>query len=608
MLVRAAQQRLWEERHWLLLGHYKKTILGSYESQEDGPDFFASPTGKRDPQAELIATLTSFFVDPSELGPQQEHPQCVFPARYKWLNSRLGFDSTQLPRQRCERLDDWLVGLDPDKITLIFASFYMNNPASMFGHTFLRIDKKREGPDQPLLNYGVNYAANADTKDMNTLVYAFDGLFGFFPGTFTLFPYYAKVQEYSNWESRDLWEYELNFTADQIDYFLLHLWELGGNYFDYFYFQENCSYHILSLLEVANPDLHLTDQFPFQVIPSETIKVVVQQPGLVARRIYRPSIVSQMNQKLQGMDSTQQLQARRLAQNPRRINSAEFDALDPQRKARVLDAYLDYAQYRAMQAGVTDNTFSRENRPVLLARAKLGIVAGDDGKALEFSTPPELGHGSAQSGIAYGDFDHNRFEQVAIRPAYHDLLATDVGYNRNSQILFFDTTLRYYNDLEAVHLESFKLLDIVSLTPFEPLFKKLSWKLSIGVETIKDLDCGFCNAMNADYGIGLSYSPSPRAPIVIYGLVDAQAQYAGRLDPNYRLGGGGTAGVLWDITTNWRAQLVSDYVAFPLGHDSAYYRLAVVQRYALGRNMDCRLNIGWLNKKDDWIGSINFYF
>ena len=26
---------------------------------------------------------------------------------------------------------------------------------------------------------------------------------------------------------------------DQVNDLLLHLWELGGNYFDYYYFQEN---------------------------------------------------------------------------------------------------------------------------------------------------------------------------------------------------------------------------------------------------------------------------------------------------------------------------------------------------------------------------------
>jgi hypothetical protein len=608
LIGQATEHKLWEQRHWHLLLHYKKNIWHGYESEQDGPDFFALPAGKYDPQTELVATLKSFLMDPSDLAPEQEHPQCIFPARYKWLDSKLGFDPGRLPRQRCTRLEDWLATLNPEKITLIFASFYINNPASMFGHTFLRIDKKREGPEQPLLNYGVNYAANVDTKSVNALAYAFEGLFGFYRGTFTLFPYYAKVQEYSNWESRDLWEYELDFTKDQMNYFLLHLWELGGNYFDYYYFQENCSYHILSLLEVANPDLHLSDQFRFQVIPSETIKALVQQAGLVARRVYRPSILSQMNQKLHGMDVLQKRSLRHLVKDPTWIKSDAFDRLAPGERAEVLDAYLDYAQHRAMQKGEDENAFNRESRPVLLARARLGGVTGDTGNTLQFSTPPELGHGSAQGGLGYGGFKRDRFEQVSIRPAYHDLLAKDAGYNRNSQILFFDTTLRYYRDLEALRLESFKLLDIVSLTPFDPFFRRLSWTLSVGVETIKDLDCGFCNAMNLAYGIGLSYSPNPIAPVQIYGLIDAQAQYAGRMDSNYRLGGGGTAGLLWDISPDWRVQLVSDYRNFPLGHDSAYYRVAVVQRYAVSRDLDVRLDLGWLNGKGDWLAAVNFYF
>jgi hypothetical protein len=219
-----------------------------------------------------------------------------------------------------------------------------------------------------------------------------------------------------------------------------------------------------------------------------------------------------------------------------------------------------------------------------------------------------MGHGSAHVGLGYGGFKHVRFEQVSIRPAYHDLLAKDSGYSRDSQILFFDTTLRYYHDIEALRLESFKVLDIVSLTPFDPLFRKMSWKLSVGVETIKDLDCEFCTALNAAYGIGLSSSPSPIAPVLIYGLVDAQAQYTGRLDQNYRLGGGGTAGLLWDISPNWRVHLVGDYLNFPLGHDSAYHRVAVVQRYAVGRDLDFRLDLGRLNGKDDWLVAVNVYF
>jgi hypothetical protein len=53
---------------------------------------------------------------------------------------------------------------------------------------------------------------------------------------------------------------------------------------------------------------------------------------------------------------------------------------------------------------------------------------------------------------------------------------------------------------------------------------------------------------------------------------------------------------------------VGDYLNFPLGHDSAYHRVAVVQRYAVGRDLDFRLDLGRLNGKDDWLVAVNVYF
>lgn len=606
LIALADAKRLWDEVRWHRLIHYKRGMFGGIESEEDGLGFFLSPEGKHDPRAELIATLESFFKNPTDLAFEEEHPQCVFPARFKFVKSRLEIDAESLPIQPCPRLESWVADLDPERVTLVFASFYLNNPASMFGHTFLRIDKKREGPEQKLLNYGVNYAANVDTN--NALVYAFKGIFGYFRGTFTLFPYFTKIQEYSNFESRDLWEYELDFTEDQTNYLLLHLWELGENYFDYYYFQENCSYHILSLLEVANPDLRLTDRFLFQVIPSETIKVVTQQEGLVFRRVYRPSVLSQMNQRLLGMGIDEKRALTRVIRKPTEVESPAFQTLPVGGRIAVLDAALDFTQYLAMQANADENEFNREARPILMARARTGRLESERVDRPELSSPPELGHGSNQISLGYGGFGRERYGQASIRPAYHDIMARDVGYNRYSQILFFETTGRYYRDLEAWRLESFKPLDIVSLTPFDPLFKKLSWQLGVEVGTIRDVPCEFCNALSAQYGVGLSFSPTPLAPFLVYGLANVKAEWSGHLEKNGRLGGGGTGGIILDVTDAWRIQLSADYLNFPIGHDSDYYRLSFVQRFAPSQNVDFRLHLGRFKGKNDWLATGNLYF
>lgn len=606
-LVRQAlTQNLDRTRYWHLLVHYRKTIWGTYESQEDGPNFFNSPLGRTDPQAELIATLESFFKPADSLKPGEDHPQCNFPARYKWLKTQLSFDSARLPEVRCDRLESWLEGLDPEKITMVFASYYMNNPASMFGHTFLRIDKKRKGPQQNLLDYGVNFAALADTS--NYVTYIYKGLFGGFKGIFSISPYYVKVQEYNNLETRDLWEYELNFNEDQINYLLLHLWELGGNYFDYYYFQENCSYQILPLLEVANPDLHLTDKFPFQVIPADTVKVLTDYPGLISRRVYRPSLLSQMNQKRLQMTSVEKKVFYNLVKDPSWIEKEDYLKLSVPEKALVLDAYLDYTQYKSMQqersAGVIDKTARR----ILLERSNLDFRRDDLHDATLFSSPPELGHGSARVRIGVGGNENELFEEISIRPAYHDLLAKDTGYDKNSQILFLDVTARYYNESGKFKLDSFKLIDIISLTPYDPLFKKMSWKLSFGLDTIRDLNCGYCNSFKTNFGMGLSYEPGFFSPVLLYSLIGPDLELSGNLDDDYRLGGGGTVGALIDVTKNWRIQVEGDYLSFPLGNESHYYKVLVNQRYSISQNVDIRLEWNLLNSQNEWVSAINYYF
>lgn len=606
LIEQAIQKNLAQERYWHILLYYKKTFFGKIESEQDSPAFFNAPTGKTDPQAELIATLEGFFKSPEELGPQQEHPQCDFPARYHWLKSQLDFDPARLPERRCERLEKWLQDLNPERITLIFSSSYMNNPASMFGHTLLRIDKKREGPQQKLLNYGVNYAAVPDST--NPLIYTLKGVFGGFRGVFSLFPYYVKVQQYSNLESRDLWEYELNFTEAQINAFLLHLWELGGNYFDYYYFQENCSYHLLSLLEVANPDLHLTDQFRFHVIPGDTVKVVTQSNTLVAKRVYRPSLLSQMNNKRLQMTEEERQLFYRLVREPSQIETEAYQGLSVQSKATVLDAYLDYAQYQNMKKSKTAEVIDKETRKILLERSKLDYRRVDLPEAVPFSTPPELGHGSAQVRLGFGANEEESFEEISIRPAYHDLLAKDIGYGKDSQILFLETTLRYYNETEKIKLDRFKLIDIISLTPYDTLFKKKSWRFSIGVDTMKDLDCGYCNAFKTKYGAGITYQPNPFPSLLFYSLADFELEIARRLDHDYRFGGGATLGTLIDLTDDWRIQLSASYLDFLLGDRSDYYLVSANQRYALSQNLDIRVEFTLLSGRKEGVLAVSYYF
>jgi hypothetical protein len=133
-------------------------------SQELGRcrNFFNAPSGKTDPEAELEATLASFFVIEDEQG--DEHAQCRLIARYAWFKEVLDFDANRLTEQRCARSERWLSTLNPERVSLVFAAAYLNNPASMFGHTLLRVDAKGQKGGTRLLATAVNFVALAHAE------------------------------------------------------------------------------------------------------------------------------------------------------------------------------------------------------------------------------------------------------------------------------------------------------------------------------------------------------------------------------------------------------------------------------------------------------------
>src|SRR5688500_15974397 len=164
LIQRANAAALHEQRDWHLLVHYRPALNGGFESEADEPGFFLAPDGKTDPKAELEATLAGFF-SPELVGRSRQPARCAFIARYHWLTAVLAIDESRLPPQPCERFESWIAELNPDSITLIFPSAYMNNPSSMFGHLLLRVDQRNQTEQTRILAYTVNYSADVTTDN-----------------------------------------------------------------------------------------------------------------------------------------------------------------------------------------------------------------------------------------------------------------------------------------------------------------------------------------------------------------------------------------------------------------------------------------------------------
>lgn len=604
LLQEAAENNLANDRYWQLLLHYRKNILGGFTSEVDDPGFFLASDGKTNPEAELQATLRLFFSD-ALVGRSKQAAQCAFIARFHWLKQRLQFDPSRLPFHPCERFHSWLKELNPASITLIFPSAFLNNPASMFGHSFLRIDQQDQSEQTRILAYTINYAAEVPADA--GLEYAYKGIFGGYKGFFSTTPYYLKVQEYRDIENRDIWEYQLNFSNDQVLKMLWHTWELGNAYFHYFYFRENCSYHILSLLEVADPNLHLTDQFPITTIPVNTIRLIKRQKGLVKEVSYRPSRSTLLKRKREALEKSEISFLPKLLKDPHLTEQVEFLQLPQNRQTFLLDFSSDVLRYKATTDKDHIEDYKTKSRTILVARSQIKIPSAPF-YVKPLSLSPDYGHETFRVGVGGGWRNDEVFEEISVRAAYHDLLDPDPGYTQNAQIEVLDLGFRHYHNQNQFRVERFTLANILSLAPVDSLFISPSWKIKVGMNTIKTSTCDLCSNGQFNAGMGGAVESQIFQNEVFFLFGELDANISGAYDENHRVGGGVSGGVMSTITENWKWLASAGYLFYPLGDRSNDIPVSVGQRWSIAKNFAFRTTFTHHDHDNELLAVIHGYF
>ena len=465
-------QRLAADPYWISLGHYETGKLGGWRSYVDDKRFFLAEDGAHHPDRELAATYKALY-EPASKG--EQHAQCVFPARTRWLREQLQLND--LPAPDCKEYTQWFKDVSPHSAVLIFPAAYLNSPSSMFGHTLLRIDQADvQSNETALLSYAVNFGAYIEGND-NSILYAWKGLMGGYPGLFALVPYQEKLSEYRSLENRDLWEYRLNLTPEETGRMVEHIWELKQIRFDYFFFDENCSYRLLELLQVARPSLDLTSQFPLTAIPTDTVKAV-KHAGLVERTDYRPSRERELLDRAAPLEKAEQEQVLALAADTGHLQSSEFTALPRDRQALVQDAAYRLERYRA-------NGQERDPAQAKRSFELLRAINRNPPPPLQVERPglPEDGHQSRTWQLGVGTREDRAFAEYGLRMAYHDLNDNLYGFPLGAQIEILQLKLRQYegNDWQVQRLD---LATIRSLTPRNDLLQPWSWQVAGGLERV----------------------------------------------------------------------------------------------------------------------------
>ncbi|MBL7554385.1 MAG: DUF4105 domain-containing protein [Bdellovibrionaceae bacterium] len=202
-----------------------------YTSLVESSYYFLSKTGKYNPEDELRETIRRL----STVEDIAEEDYCRYVGRFELVLN--WFPEYRKSTHTCKAFNEWQSTLSIDEVRLSFATGFIKNPASSFGHLFLKLVSKKQKAE--LLNYGINFSAQ--TGEDTGAIYALKGLIGQYRGTFTFLPYHQLIKDYSDLEGRDIWELDLKLDEFARMRLLRFIYEFDSNYIDYTFANNNCA-------------------------------------------------------------------------------------------------------------------------------------------------------------------------------------------------------------------------------------------------------------------------------------------------------------------------------------------------------------------------------
>ncbi|SBS26834.1 hypothetical protein MAQ5080_00633 [Marinomonas aquimarina] len=457
-----------QQRQWRSLLHYDQIgLMRQTGSQIEDSNFFLAPDGQYSAVSELKATVAAMARKP--VGDPNESAQCRYPARMAWLQAQL--PDTYFEPVSCTEFEAWRAQLNAEKVFLVFPAAYLNSPSSMYGHTLFRLKKK--GNDTPLLDFAVNYAANTDPAD-NQLVFSYKGLSGGYPGVVSVMPFYQKVKEYNFLENRDIWEYELDLTQAEVDQFVRHIWEMKRTSMPYYFFSQNCSYQLLTMLDAASPRLDLASQFDVWAIPADTVREIKRQ-GVLQEASYRPSTLNKIENMLAQVSSEHIAIARELVEKPE-LDLKPVESLTPVERARVLDVAYEYSRYLSARKKSTLAHLSGRSIKLLSLRSKLDVSDVFD-PVVAPSMRDDQGHRTSRVSVGAERRLGENFTVLDYRPSYHDVLDPKGGYLEGAELSMFSGALRW-SEQDGLEVDQINFLNIHSMAPANALMLPKSWHIN----------------------------------------------------------------------------------------------------------------------------------
>jgi hypothetical protein len=458
------------------------------------PAFFLAEDGAIDPEREWDAQREA-FLHPDSHSTAAQPAQCRFPARFAFMKDQLGWTDLDVPTLPCPEFEAFRSKLDARSLSVVFASHYLANPASAFGHTMLYLGSAAT-IESRLADYSVGF--EADTKGLSPLGYIPRGLTGGLVAAFRVSPFHERVRKYERQELRDLWMFPLQVNQHEVDQLVRHLWELKDVSYRYGFFGGNCAQKILALVHAVVPRAHLLPYHRAAILPSEVVRRLVMSIGLAGTPVIRPSLLGRYSRQVDALPAADQLLLEQMIASrtvPAEVSPAVLSTAilwseinlphRTFRRASETGEHRDLQWKRRLLNALTAQSRSDRSLAASAVTRSSAMPATQSGawqqlsdlSLLEAHAPSRLtvrgGH-RAQAGAALG---------VGMRWLLHEPLDPGAGYPELSSL----ETLRIEAGVtakDAGFIDEMTALRVEKFAAASRLQSPIGWKLEIGARRL----------------------------------------------------------------------------------------------------------------------------
>lgn len=412
-------------------------------------------------------------------------------------------------------------------VSLLLVSGYLGNPASSFGHALLKLNTDSPEDDYGLFDLTLNYGALIPENE-NAVRYILRGLFGGYEAGFSDRYFYTQDLVYSRTEFRDIWEYRLSLSEHQRTLLILHIWEIIGRKFVYYFLTRNCALRLAELVDLVVDDL-VPDRARWWYMPVQSFHRLdtidkersrAGKDGLVESVRFIPSSKRVLAYRMQLLAREEISALNAVHRNGPSSLEASLERFSDARKSVLLDSLLDYHKYRLMSRKGDESRELRETkRRALLARLRLPARPRPVPDIPALPSPAEGSHPMVMGiSLASGQAHADAFARLTWSP----FKLESVGRNsmEGGELVLLDIALGLSRDRQNIFLDQLDLVRVSSINTLRvPLAGEnpWSWRLRVGTQRV---DNSSATAHDGTASFGFGYAESWNTRVIGYVMTD----------------------------------------------------------------------------------------